>query len=343
MVSKRNSVTACSVEYAAASKEFMELHLSKKVKFMAMTICIFACLVPCGAAVSVSYSKYPDNDIIFEQERKLDDGTCNPTDTYDWTYNYACTAENDSQVAPDLWYTIYPDCAGSRQSPVNLALSDISLSCSEATVTGSFEFIAGSCSYSDLIPNAYEVVWEIGFDATACGTPPSIMVNDATYVLSKFHWHSYAEHTIGGGYYDGELHMVHINSNDSTDYIVLGVFLSVNSGFQDNTEMSDYLTLLVDEANSDRRMMDDDELVNPYDMLPADGTFFTYLGSLTIPSCAEVVTWIIFEQPVMISPNELATLRDGYAGTEYTLADSGGNNARPIQELGDRIIYRCPM
>lgn len=309
----------------------------------ARAICLTAFVVFCASASTLLQSKRNANVANLEPSvgRLLSSDKCDPTDKYDWTYNYACSEEEDSQVPPDMWYTKYPDCGGSRQSPINLSLGDISPECSQATVTGPFDFTSGTCTYANLAADPSIKTWEIVFNAEGCGTPPSYVVNGKTYVLAQFHFHSVSEHTVGGGYYDAELHMVHANPEDDMDFMVLGVMLSVNSDFMENTEVSTYLDLLV-EASEDYRKTDEEmEYVNPYKMLPADGTFFTYLGSLTNPPCSEVVTWIVFQQPILISPTELSTLRDGYAGADYTLADMGGNNARPVQELGERTVYQC--
>jgi hypothetical protein len=43
------------------------------------------------------------------------------------------------------------------------------------------------------------------------------------------------------------------------------------------------------------------ELISP----SASGSFYRYDGSLTNPGCFEVVTWTVFEQPIMISPKQV--------------------------------------
>jgi len=62
--------------------------------------------------------------------------------------------------------------------------------------------------------------------------------------------------------------------------------------------------------------------------------YFTYDGSLTTPPCSEIVTWIDFKEPILISRGQIQMFR--------LLLDDNGHvlkhNFRPIQELGDRII-----
>ncbi|XP_046820673.1 carbonic anhydrase 7-like isoform X1 [Vespa crabro] len=63
--------------------------------------------------------------------------------------------------------------------------------------------------------------------------------------------------------------------------------------------------------------------------------YFTYNGSLTTPPCLEVVTWIDFKDPQLLSHNQLAAFRN--------LCTSDGNklthNFRPVQPLSDRLVY----
>jgi len=43
------------------------------------------------------------------------------------------------------------------------------------------------------------------------------------------------------------------------------------------------------------------------DLLPPDtNTFYRYSGSLTTPTCNEVVTWTVFREPISISENQVS-------------------------------------
>nr|XP_050869492.1 carbonic anhydrase 7-like [Vespula vulgaris] len=63
--------------------------------------------------------------------------------------------------------------------------------------------------------------------------------------------------------------------------------------------------------------------------------YFTYNGSLTTPPCSEVVTWVDFKNPQLLSHDQLAAFRN--------LRTSDGNklthNFRPVQPLSDRLVY----
>ncbi|XP_052784282.1 carbonic anhydrase 4-like [Mya arenaria] len=82
--------------------------------------------------------------------------------------------------------------------------------------------------------------------------------------------------------------------------------------------------------------------------LPIDGmtgtnlTYFRYQGSLTTPSCSEVVTWTVMLDTIKISSTQLANFREvshiksGAIGT-YDKIDK---NYRPVQALNGRTVYK---
>lgn len=45
------------------------------------------------------------------------------------------------------------------------------------------------------------------------------------------------------------------------------------------------------------------------DLLPPNtNTFYRYSGSLTTPTCNEVVTWTVFQEPISISENQVSEI-----------------------------------
>ncbi|MGF1524458.1 MAG: carbonic anhydrase family protein [Leptolyngbyaceae cyanobacterium] len=62
-------------------------------------------------------------------------------------------------------------------------------------------------------------------------------------------------------------------------------------------------------------------------LLPSDRTMFRYFGSLTTPPCSEIVKWLVFQEPIEISPAQVAQFRDIFP-----------LNARPVQSLNRRFV-----
>ena len=62
-------------------------------------------------------------------------------------------------------------------------------------------------------------------------------------------------------------------------------------------------------------------------LLPADRRYYTFMGSLTTPPCTEGVLWLVMQQPVMVSQEQIALFSRLYP-----------MNARPIQSAQGRLI-----
>ena len=79
-----------------------------------------------------------------------------------------------------------------------------------------------------------------------------------------------------------------------------------------------------DDDHSDQVTLD--EKVNVYDVLPQNRQYWTWAGSLTTPPCSEGVTWVLLQQTVTISKDQVEAF-------PYK------NNARPPQPLHERTVY----
>ncbi|VDO93008.1 unnamed protein product [Schistosoma margrebowiei] len=65
--------------------------------------------------------------------------------------------------------------------------------------------------------------------------------------------------------------------------------------------------------------------------------YYTYSGSLTTPPCNECVTWIVLDEPVVMTIDQLETLRQMHANC-VTCGQT--DNFRPICPIGSRLV-RC--
>lgn len=69
--------------------------------------------------------------------------------------------------------------------------------------------------------------------------------------------------------------------------------------------------------------------------LPESGQhFYRYLGSLTTPDCKEVVEWTIIRDPIYVRPSLIQKFRQVSRSNHRRI----GENYRPIQDRGDRIV-----
>lgn len=162
--------------------------------------------------------------------------------------------------------------------------------------------------------------------------------------MKQIHVHSPSEHTIAGGYFSAEAHLVHKNA--AGDILVLGVFLQAAADHLVPRNNS-FFQLIWDKAGSDvftgvpTEVEDSEELLNPYEqILPGRSSFYHYSGSLTTPPCSENVQWFVFDEPVQISSYDLDTLRKAIGVFPTNILSENGNDNRPTLPLhGRSVIY----
>ena len=69
--------------------------------------------------------------------------------------------------------------------------------------------------------------------------------------------------------------------------------------------------------------------INAADLLPADRRFYRYPGSMTTPTCNEVVTWYVMKNAIELSEAQIAEYTTHYHNTARPLQPS---NERPVAE-----------
>ncbi|KAF8567521.1 hypothetical protein P879_04117, partial [Paragonimus westermani] len=164
-------------------------------------------------------------------------------------------------------------------------------------------------------------------------------------VQFHFHWGSGntwgSEHLVNGVSSPAELHCVFINnkyvSNEAAltnpdGFTVVGVFLQI--GNRPNSTFERLVCALSNMRNGDEKIIEP-----PLDLrklLPNDlSKYYTYPGSLTTPPCSECVTWILLDEPIVITENQIDRLRRVHA--DCTICGST-DNFRPICPLGSRRV-----
>lgn len=137
------------------------------------------------------------------------------------------------------------------------------------------------------------------------------------YDLVQFHFHTPAEHLVQGRRYPLAAHFVHRRGDGLLG--VIGVFIQEGAP---NPVLQSVLEALSGQTGAATSL----PISN---LLPRDRTFFRYAGSLTTPPCSETVDWVVLEQPITASPDQIATLSRLYA-----------DNARPVQPHYRRLILK---
>jgi len=138
------------------------------------------------------------------------------------------------------------------------------------------------------------------------------------YKLDQFHFHTPSEHTLDGKSYPMELHLV--NKSSVGKITVVGIF--IKEGKENSALESAFGDLPARQTWAARHAK-----VDLAALIPSDKKALIYSGSLTTPPCSEMVNWIVLEQPIEMSKQQIAAFKAIFH-----------DNHRPLQKLNHRDI-----
>lgn len=153
------------------------------------------------------------------------------------------------------------------------------------------------------------------------GEGSSIRVMERDFQLVQFHFHRPAEERIGGKGFDMVVHFVHKDFDGKL--AVVAVLLE--RGAEQPLIQTLWNNMPLERGHS----IEPATIIDPAQLLPPPDrrAYYTYMGSLTTPPCTEDVLWMVFQQPLQVSPQQISIFSRLYA-----------NNARPLQPANGRLI-----
>lgn len=251
----------------------------------------------------------------------------------------------DGTHGPSHWPEEYQSCIGKHQSPINIEEHNVkSISLTKLNFKG-----LNIPRSSFITNNGHTVMIRVNESesATVSGGP---LGNDS-YVFEQLHFHwgenNYegSENLINNHSFAMELHAVFYKQEYKTmsEAINHPDGLAVFAYFYEATDKKNPTYDPIVEVLPNVEMVGSKhDLVEPllleHLLVPNALTiqnYYTYNGSLTTPPCFEIVTWIDFKDPQLLSHEQLPAFRN--------VRTSDGNklthNFRPVQPLADRLVY----
>jgi carbonic anhydrase len=149
----------------------------------------------------------------------------------------------------------------------------------------------------------------------------SLSIDGTVYNLQQFHFHINCEHLLNGVASPMESHFVH--QSDAGVYTVVGRFI----------ELGDENLLLKPLFDNLPQVPDATFYINNFDLsalAPTDLRSYRYTGSLTTPGFNEGINWVIMEERLFLSQNQINAFK--------TLFPLPTGNFREIQPLNGRIV-----
>jgi carbonic anhydrase len=214
-------------------------------------------------------------------------------------------------VGPSQWGHLSPDYAtcstGQSQSPINIVPSQ--------TVQASGKDLAFGYASTPLsmVNNGHTIQVNDTSDSV-------VLIAGRPYKLLQFHFHSPSENTYQGQHYPMEVHLVHRNARGSL--AVVGIFLTQGAHNPFVQTLWDHMPKTANQNPSVS-----DSMITPAALLPPNGAYYHFQGSLTTPPCTEGVQWYILQSPIEVSEAQARQF-----------VSVIGENARPVQPLNGRTV-----
>lgn len=215
----------------------------------------------------------------------------------------------EGSEAPAHWGKLSPDFSlcetGKNQSPVNI----------QGVLKsnhGKLE-LAFQQGKQQIVNNGHTIQVNVSEGNT-------LRLDNDTFTLQQFHFHAPSENEIDGKQFPLEAHFVYKDKNGA-----LAVLAQMFQQGKSNPQLAkawQQIPTAVDQTAVLNKPLDIKAL------LPKQFNFYRFSGSLTTPPCSEGVRWIVLEQPVSASTEQI---------NQFRSAIHHANN-RPIQPLNGRII-----
>ena len=216
----------------------------------------------------------------------------------------------EGEGAPANWAKLrqdYATCAtGQRQSPIDI----------RGGIKVDLENIA-----IDYKPTHFRITDNGRTIQVDVGEGSSIRVMERDYQLVFIDFHRPSEERINGKGFDMAAHFVH----KDFDGRIAVIAVMLERGSEHPLVQTLWNNMPLERGMS----VEPAAVIDPAHLLPAreSRAYYTYMGSLTTPPCSEDVLWMVFRQPLQVSPQQIAIFSRLYA-----------NNARPVQPANGRLI-----
>ena len=148
-----------------------------------------------------------------------------------------------------------------------------------------------------------------------------LQIGSQNFTLSQFHFHTPAGDQIKGEEFPMAAHLLH--KSPSGQLLAVVVLFRIGN---ENSTLNELLPIIPSKADGNHSYSE--IKIDPTSLIPANKSYFRYLGSLTAPPCTEGVEWIILKLPIELSADQLTAYRKKFP-----------DNARVTQPLNERPVF----
>ncbi|XP_053946404.1 carbonic anhydrase isoform X2 [Anastrepha ludens] len=163
------------------------------------------------------------------------------------------------------------------------------------------------------------------------------------FIVEQIHLHWWSEHTINNVRYPLEAHIVtrnkrYTNMTQASSFkdgiTVIAVLYHVSN---ERNKAIDQIIDYVEDVKSFDKLNQPVRMKQPFvvrQLFPKLNGYMTYGGSLTTPSCAEAVTWIVLSETFPVTLEQV----DNFKEIQYEEKTALKNNYRDIQKINHRPV-----
>jgi carbonic anhydrase len=153
----------------------------------------------------------------------------------------------------------------------------------------------------------------------------TIEVAGKRFELKQLHFHRPSEERIDGRQFEMSVHLVHKDEQGRVAVVALLLDKAPDKAKPQPAVQAVWNNLPLEKLEELPARVPLDLL----GLLPADRSYYTYMGSLTTPPCNEGVQWVVMRQPVAVTAEQVALFARLYP-----------MNARPLQQAAGRRILQ---
>lgn len=215
----------------------------------------------------------------------------------------------EGQESPEHWGKLSPDYTlcetGKNQSPINIH--------GALKTHPTKPVLVFKQGQQQIINNGHTIQINVSDGNT-------LRLDDASFSLQQFHFHAPSENEIDGKQFPLEGHFVYKDKDGA-----LAVLALMFKEEKANPQLAKAWQQMPAKVNQAAILM---QPVDINGLLPENRAFYRFSGSLTTPPCSEGVTWMVLEEPVSASAEQIR---------QFLSVLHHANN-RPVQPLNGRVI-----
>ncbi len=165
------------------------------------------------------------------------------------------------------------------------------------------------------------------------------------YFIKQFHFHKASEHTFNGKSYPMEVHFVHMKdtkAGEAPAAVALGFLIDSGKANADWKKIWQTLPAKVAEKGHGESHEHGDKVlaqaaqINIRGLVPKANQYMVYEGSLTTPSCDEIVTHVLAEKPITLDPEQIAKFAAYHAVSNRQIQPVGDPKVRKFRLVSEQ-------